>query len=235
MKGFNVKTAGTRTMGMAAVLTAAVLTVTGAAQTGSMSQPQTGSMSQPQTGSMAGPQMGKIAKPEMGPMMMAGQPPAVGEKAPDFTLTSLDGARVQLSQEVARGPVVLVVLRGFPTYQCPFCTRQFVDYLGHADSLSKTGARVLFVYPGSAEGLNDHAKALVAGRPIPPSYQILMDPDYAFTVAYNLRWAAPQETAYPSTFVIDRRGVITFGRTSRVHDDRVSTGEVLKALAALSR
>jgi thioredoxin-dependent peroxiredoxin len=104
-------------------------------------------------------------------------PPATGQKAPDFALTSLEGTRVQLSQELARGPIVLVVLRGFPTYQCPFCTRQFADYLAHGADLQAAHARVLFVYPGDPEGLNDHAKALVAGRPLPANYQILMDPD----------------------------------------------------------
>ena len=226
MRVFNVKDAGTRTMGITTVLVAAVLTASAAAQDGSTTKPETGLMRDQAVGAMAPPAMGA---------MMAGQPPAVGQKAPEFTLTSLDGARVRLTEEVARGPVVLVVLRGFPTYQCPFCTRQFADYLAHGDDLSKTGARVLFVYPGAAEGLNDHAKALVAGRPMPASYQILMDPDYTFTAAYHLRWDAPRETAYPSTFVIDRNGVVRFGRTSRAHGDRVSTADVLNALAALPR
>ena len=169
------------------------------------------------------------------PMPAKGEPPKVGQKAPDFTLTSLDGANVRMSAEVARGPVVLVVLRGFPTYQCPFCTRQFADYLGHGADFDASGAHVLFVYPGSPEGLVEHAKALVADRPIPPSYRILLDPDYGFTVAYNLRWEGPQETSYPSTFVIGRDGIITFAHVSHEHADRVPAKDVLKALALLPR
>ena len=159
----------------------------------------------------------------------------MGEKAPDFSLLSLDGKTVRLSDEVAHGPVALVVLRGFPTYQCPFCTRQFADYLSHGVDFQRSGAHVLFVYPGDAQGLNDHAKALVAGRPMPASYQILMDPDYTFTRAYDLRWDAPKETAYPSTFVMDTKGIITFAKTSHDHGDRVPTADVLKALAEMPR
>jgi peroxiredoxin Q/BCP len=169
------------------------------------------------------------------PMAAQDAPPQVGQKAPDFTLTSMDGAKVQLSAEVARGPVVLIVLRGFPTYQCPFCTRQFADYLAHGADFDGSGARVLFVYPGSPEGLVEHAKALVADRPIPSSYRILMDPDYNFTVAYHLRWEGPQETSYPSTFVIGRDGVITFAHVSHEHADRVPAKDVLKALASLPK
>ncbi|MFN0086600.1 MAG: hypothetical protein ACKVX9_14520 [Blastocatellia bacterium] len=46
-----------------------------------------------------------------------GTTPAVGDKAPDFTLTNLQGARVRLSEATAKAPVVLVVLRGYPGYQ----------------------------------------------------------------------------------------------------------------------
>jgi peroxiredoxin len=193
---------GVRTVGIAALLAAGVLQVGAGAETA--------------------PAVNFAPKGQMAAMKV-GQTPTVGQKAPDFALMSLDGVQVRLSEEIARGPVTLVVLRGFPTYQCPFCTRQFADYLAHGDDFQATGAHVLFVYPGSPEGLNEHAKALVAGRPMPAGYRILMDPDYAFTLAYNLRWDAPRETAYPSTFVIDRHGMVAFAQTSRAHDGRVPT------------
>jgi peroxiredoxin len=169
------------------------------------------------------------------PTAPAGTTPAVGQQAPDFTLAGLDGSTVRLSDQTARGPVVLVVLRGWPGYQCPFCTRQFGDYLSHGPALDATGARVVFVYPGPADDLKAHAQALTADRPLPASFRIVIDPDYTFTRAYALRWDAPQETAYPSTFVLDRRGTVMFVRTSHVHGDRVPVADVLAALAALDK
>ena len=162
---------------------------------------------------------------------MAQPTPKVGDHARDFTLQSLDGATVRLSEEVARGPLVLVVLRGWPGYQCPFCTRQFGDYLANATKFEKSGARVLFVYPGPGDGLKAHAEAFTSSTAIPAAFRILLDPDYTFTQAYGLRWDAPKETAYPSTFVLDRNGTVTFAQTSRAHGDRVPTDVVLKALA----
>lgn len=156
--------------------------------------------------------------------------PNVGDKATDFTLQSLDGATVRLSDEVARGPVVLVVLRGWPGYNCPFCTRQFGDYLKNAANFEKSGARVLFVYPGPSDGLKAHADAFTATTPLPAGYRMLLDPGYTFTNAYGLRWNAPKETAYPSTFVLDAKGLVTFAEVSRGHGDRVTTATVLKAL-----
>jgi peroxiredoxin len=157
--------------------------------------------------------------------------PKVGERARDFTLQSLDGSAVRLADEIARGPVVLVVLRGWPGYQCPFCTTQFSDYLKNAANFDARGAHVLFVYPGPAADLQEHAAAFLASRPMPQGFRFLLDPDYAMIGAYGLRWNAPKETSYPSTFVIDRHAMVAFAKTSRSHGDRVAADAVLTVLA----
>src|SRR5271156_2942610 len=51
--------------------------------------------------------------------------PKVGEEAKDFELSALSGEKVQLAKLTEGGHVVLVVLRGYPGYQCPLCTKQF--------------------------------------------------------------------------------------------------------------
>jgi peroxiredoxin len=65
-------------------------------------------------------------------------------------LTTLDRKPVQLSQRLAEGPVVLVVLRGWPGYQCPICTRQVGEFIARAEQLKAAKARVMLVYPGPA-------------------------------------------------------------------------------------
>ncbi|MBM3775565.1 MAG: AhpC/TSA family protein, partial [Acidobacteria bacterium] len=140
------------------------------------------------------------------------KPPAVGEQAPDFSLSSLQGKTVRLSGITAAGPVVLVVLRGFPGYQCPYCSRQVQDFAQQAGGFAEAKARVVFVYPGPAENLQTRAEELVAGKQLPEHYEVALDPGYGFTELYGLRWNAPQETAYPATFLIDARGVVSFAR-----------------------
>ena len=44
---------------------------------------------------------------------------------------------------------------------------------------------------------------------------------------YNLRWNAANETAYPSTFVFDRQGVVRFAKISKSHGDRSSAVDIL--------
>jgi peroxiredoxin len=156
--------------------------------------------------------------------------PAVGKAAPDFELAKLDGAKVKLSQFTDAGPVVLVVLRGYPGYQCPLCTRQVGELLGKADEIKKANAKVLFVYPGPAESLTKHAEAFFKNQTIPDHVAIVTDPDYTFTNAYDLRWNARNETAYPSTFVLDSKRNVLYRKVSTTHGDRAPIADVLKAL-----
>jgi peroxiredoxin len=158
--------------------------------------------------------------------------PAIGDKAADFGLKALDGKAVKLSAETAKGPVALLVLRGYPGYQCPLCTRQVSDFLGKAAEFKKAGATVLMVYPGPAADLDRHAKEFLAGKSLPDGFALLTDPDYTFTNAYRLRWDAKNETAYPSTFVIGKDGVIRYAVVSKTHVGRTQAAEVLKAIPA---
>src|SRR5271155_2121 len=62
--------------------------------------------------------------------------PAVGAKAPDFTLSTPTGKPVQMSAEQQGHDLILVVLRGFPGYQCPYCVKQVHDFISHASDFA---------------------------------------------------------------------------------------------------
>lgn len=164
------------------------------------------------------------------PQFATAAPPKVGDAAADFELLSLGGGKASLAKLRAAGPVVLVVLRGYPGYQCPLCSRQVGDLLAAADKLKAAGAQVVLVYPGPSKGLAEKAKEFYRNQTIPGHFHLLIDPDYSFTSAYNLRWNARGETAYPSTFVIAPDGKITFAQISQTHGGRTPSADVLKAL-----
>jgi thioredoxin-dependent peroxiredoxin len=158
----------------------------------------------------------------------------VGDRAPDFSLSTLSGEKMSLEAARGDGPVVLVVLRGYPGYQCPLCTRQVGDLISHAKEFKEAGARLLLVYPGPSASLEHRAKEFLQGRSLPEPLMLLTDPDYTFTNLYGLRWEAPNETSYPSTFVIDQKRSIRFVSISKSHGGRVAATEILKTLSALS-
>ncbi len=160
-------------------------------------------------------------------------PPKVGDKAGDFSLNSPAGEKVNLHTLLKQGPAVLVVLRGFPGYQCPLCNRQVGELLASADAFAEAGANVVMVYPGPGERLDKRAQEFLGKRSLPKHFSLVVDPDYAFTLAYHLRWDAASETAFPATFVIDRDGVIRFAQISQSHGGRTPAKTMLEQLKML--
>ena len=162
--------------------------------------------------------------------LMAAAPPTVGEKAPDFSLSNPAGKTVRLSELVSKGPVVLVVLRGYPGYQCPYCNRQVQDFIQKSPGFAEVGARVLMVYPGPPQELGNRANEFLADKKLPDNFTLVLDPGYEFTNMYGLRWDAAHETALPSTFLIDGQGVIFFSKIVKEHGGRTTAAEVLDAM-----
>ena len=160
--------------------------------------------------------------------------PIVGAQAPNFSLQTPEGKTLSLADFTAKGPVALILLRGYPGYQCPYCVKQVHDYVENAQQLAAKGIQVLLVYPGPPAQLSDHAKEFLAKQnQLPDNVHLVVDPDYQMTNLYGLRWDQPQETAYPATFLIDRQGVITWSKISTGHGDRTTAQDVLTQEAAL--
>jgi len=162
-----------------------------------------------------------------------GAPPAVGDKARDFTLRRLDGQKIQLSALTKDGPVVMLMLRGWVGYQCPICNRQVGDFLSHAKEFQAAGANVVMVYPGAADLVQGKAEDFVTGKTLPDKFHFVIDPDLKTVNLYNLRWNVPNETAYPSSFVFDRTGTVKFAKISQSHGDRSSAADILAVLSTL--
>ncbi|MBL9163634.1 MAG: redoxin domain-containing protein [Planctomycetaceae bacterium] len=157
-------------------------------------------------------------------------PPKVGEMAQMFTLQSLNGEKVELKKLLKEGPVVVAVLRGYPGYQCPACTRQVGGYVKLADDFAKAKATVVFVYPGEAKELEKRAQEFLKQTELPAPLKLVLDPDHKFVTAAGLRWEAPNETAYPSTFIVAGDEKVTFRKISNTHGDRAEAADVLKTL-----
>jgi peroxiredoxin len=163
-------------------------------------------------------------------VLSAATPPMIGDHAPDFTLATLDHKTVRLNELTRRGNVVLLVLRGWPGYQCPFCTKQVHDFVTSAAGFGDAKAQVLMVYPGPAAGLEAHAEEFLKNKQWPKEFSFVVDPDYTMVNAYGLRWDAPKETAYPSTFLLDKKGVVRFAKISHGHGERTTAADVLRDL-----
>jgi peroxiredoxin len=171
--------------------------------------------------------------------------PYVGAKAPEIALTSLDGKPLKLSALLAKGDVAVVFLRGYPGYQCPYCQKQVHAFVEDAPKFAARKVQVLLVYPGEATTTQATKDAtappntaplgqrgtefLAKEGTLPANIHFVLDPGFSAVNLYGLRWDAPHETAYPSTFLLDRKGVVLYRKISHSHGDRATTEEILAA------
>jgi peroxiredoxin len=158
------------------------------------------------------------------------KPPKIGDTIADFEFKTLENEKQTLAELTAKGPLVLVVLRGYPGYQCPVCTKQVADLRVKAKEFEELKANVLLVYPGSAEKLDERAKEFIKNSKLPKPLMLVTDPGYKFIEKLHLRWNAAGETAYPSTFILDRDRKVTYAKISKSHGDRAKTEAVLEVL-----
>lgn len=159
--------------------------------------------------------------------------PQEGKKFADFELKDLNGDSHKLSEKAKDKNVVILVLRGYPGYQCPLCTKQVARYLDAAERFAASEAEVIMIYPGEKDSVSDYAKEFIASTEFPENFTFLIDPDYQFLVANGLRWDAEKETSYPSTFVIGKDRKVVFAKISRSHGGRTKPAQALQALKKL--
>ena len=165
------------------------------------------------------------------PLLARSEVPDIGQKAPNFSLSTPEGHPLTLSELTSKGRVVLVVLRGFPGYQCPYCQKQAQDFASNADKFAALNVQVLLIYPGPPADLDQRAKEfLTKENTLPANLHLVIDPDYKVTNQYGLRWDEPNETAYPSTFLIDRDDTVFFRKISHTHADRLSAADAITEL-----
>ena len=178
--------------------------------------------------------------------MAASRALSVGDRAPNFALTDLEGRTVRLSSLLADGPVVLTFYRGA---WCPYCNTQLRDYQQALDAIESTGATLIAVSPQTPDG------SLTMQEQNALTFPVLSDVGNEVSRAYGLVFQVDDETRQryeavgidleaingtdawelpvPATFVIDPSGVVRFAFVEADYTQRASPRDVLGALERL--
>ncbi len=169
---------------------------------------------------------------------------AVGDQAPDFSLSNATGATVRLGELLESGPVVLTFYRG--TW-CPYCNLQLNQYQQVLSEIKALGAHLVAVSPQTPdESLNMTEKnnlefevlsdngSLVARQfttvfkngdaPV----QAMQDLGIDFDAHYA---DDSREIPVPAVFIIAKDGSIQFAQAEGGdYRNRVEAAEILTAL-----
>lgn len=160
--------------------------------------------------------------------------PGVGQRAPNFELPLVGEKRfLNLRDEYRGGPVVVIVLRGYPGYQCPICKSQFNAVVNRAKALSAETKCVVLVYTGKADQLDKNSKSFIGSRRLPQPIRVVRDDDMQMVSEWGIRWQERNQTAYPATFVIDQNGRVAWKKVSSTSAGRSTVEEILRELRKL--
>ncbi len=152
----------------------------------------------------------------------------LGEMAPDFDLTDLDGRHVRLSDFRGKKDVAVVFLYGV---NCMFCTGQMSRLFHDLDRFDAAKVQVLIVESHEPYRVRE---TLGGSRASPdPRLPILCDPSHVVSATYGVAFQMDHTEwlNLPSTFLIDRRGVVRKIHRSATVADRLWPDQILEECA----
>ncbi|RDI50023.1 peroxiredoxin-like family protein [Nocardia mexicana] len=165
---------------------------------------------------------------------------AIGDLAPDFTLTDHRGERFALTDALRDGPVVLSFYRGG---WCPYCNVQLHTLQTALPQLRTHGARLVAVSPDSPDD------SLTTAERNGLEFEVLSDPGNHVARAYGLLFTVPAdvrdiyrtagadldaanpELPIPATYVVGTDGRILYAHVDGDYRNRAEADDILKALA----
>jgi peroxiredoxin len=169
-----------------------------------------------------------------------------GDKAPDFILPDVHGENVQLSQLLAKGPVVLIFYRGG---WCPYCNLALRSYQAILPEIERAGATLVAVSPQTPDN------SLSASEKMELRFPVLSDSDNTVARAYGLVFTEGSEVQslrrelgldlskvngsetgelpMPGSYVIAQDGTITLAFVDPDFTHRLEPAAILTALEQL--
>ena len=147
----------------------------------------------------------------------------VGQPAPGFSLQSLNGDWVKLSQ-LKGNKILMIFYRG---HWCPFCVGHLQDIQTLLPELEKRGYQVLAISPDDASGMQKMAERM--DRP----YEFLSDANLAVTDLYGIR--RDEELPHPAMILLDEQSIVQWFYIGEDYKTRPSATQLQQVLDRLDR
>jgi peroxiredoxin len=153
-----------------------------------------------------------------------------GAPVDPLAFVDASGRRVSLADYRGKKSVVLVFTRGYPGYICPLCSSYTAQIAYRYRDIVAAGAEVLVVFPGSPDKVQDFIRAAkeivdqegAAALPFP----VLLDVSLRNVAAFGIQG----DLAKPSTYVIDREGVVRYAFVGDQPHERPDVATILREL-----
>jgi peroxiredoxin len=170
---------------------------------------------------------------------MNGQRPAIarelrpGNPLPDFQAMDESGKIVH-SRDLLGAPAVILFVRG---NWCPFCTRQVEDLTRYYKDITSSGARLILITPKPLQTTRRVAEFFKV------DFDFWLDESLAIARRFGLVQKARvpadhrdeygEDTIWPTSLVVDAKGIVRFIHLSKFIFDRPKPARLLAALRRL--
>ena len=182
------------------------------------------------------------------------KPLAVGDRAPRFTVQTVEGENYDFDPRERERPSIIVSFRGG---WCPFCNMHLSELRNVIPKIDEMGVDVLFLSGDRSELLYDSLKAETQADIAGLGYEIYSDADANAAIALGIAFRASDRTIsrrnekgddiegssmskhavlpVPAVFAIDKNGVITFAYAKADYKVRVPADELLEVATTLTQ
>ncbi len=173
----------------------------------------------------------------------------VGDKAPNFTLKNHKGEEVELTKELAKGPVVLTWYRGG---WCPYCNITMAAYQSVLAEIKAEGANLIALTPELPD------KSLTTIEKNKLDFHVLTDLNLGVGKEYGILFkltpavrdryksffdlnkfngadASDDTLPLAATYIIDQQGIIRWAFLDADYKKRAEPSEMIDALKRLAK
>lgn len=151
-------------------------------------------------------------------------PVSVGKKAPDFTATTAEGKAIKLSNFKGKKNVVLVFYQGS---FCSVCGAQLTNIQNHLSDFKAQDAEIIAI---SADD-KTHAMQSVGEHGL--TFSVVPDEAKKIIHEFGIANVSKKGIAWPSLFVVDKKGVVQLSFAS-AQGDRLHSNQILPVLSKIT-
>ena len=181
------------------------------------------------------------------------QPLKAGDRAPRFSVETVDNQRFDFDPRSLERPVILISFRGG---WCPFCNMHLSELRHAVPAMDAMGIDVLFLSGDRSELLLESLSRETRGAIDELGYTILSDANAQAAIALGIAFKASDKTIQrrlqkgddieqssmqrhgvlpvPAVFAINRAGLITYAYANPDYKVRASADEILAAASEIA-
>ena len=169
---------------------------------------------------------------------------AIGKKVKDFSGTDQNENKIQLSQLLKKGKVVVIFYRG---QWCPICMPHVRKLQNGLNKIKEKNASIILISPENQENIQKTILKTNVTVPVlyDKNYEIMKNFDVDFTPKKSLRFVYntflgadlknaqsddSQTLPIPATFIIDTDGTVIWRHFNRDYKKRSKVKDILEQL-----